>query len=169
MMGGFAPNAGVLTLVDYSKVKVKIDVSQDDIIRITRKQKALIRVDTYPNRIFEGEVAVVNQTADPLGKKFRVEIWVPNPQFLLKPNTFGQVIIEVNPRPEAVVVPQRAIIEDKYVFVVEDGVAHKREVKLGLQNSAKVEIISGLQPGELVVVEGNSGLTDGAKVKIEGE
>jgi len=169
MMGGFAPNAGVLTLVDYSKVKVKIDVSQEDIIRLKKKQRAFLRVDAYPDRFFEGEVAVVNQTADPLSKKFRVEVWVPNPKFLLKPNTFGQVIIEVNPHPEAVVVPQSAIIEDKYVFVVENGVPHKREVKLGLQNSTKVEILSGLQPGELVVVAGNFGLTDGAKVRIEGD
>lgn len=169
MMGGFSPNSGVLTLIDYSKVKIKIDVSQEDIVRIKKKQKAFIQIDAYPHRQFEGEVAIVNQTADPLSKKFRVEVWAPNPELLLKPNTFGQVTIEVNYHPEAIVVPQKAIVENKYVFVVEKGVAHRREVQIGLQNSEKVEILSGLEPGELVVVEGTLGLTDGAKVKIEGE
>jgi len=169
MMGGFSPNSGVLTLIDYCKVKIKIEVSQSDIVRIKKKQRAYVRIDTYPQRQFAGEVAIVNQTADPLSKKFRVEVWASNPELLLKPNTFCQVIIEVNTHPEAIVVPQEAVVEDKYVFVIESGVAHRREVQLGLQNTEKVEILSGLQPGELVVVEGTLGLADGAKVKIEGE
>jgi len=169
MMGGFSPNSGVLTLIDYCKVKIKIEVSQSDIVRIKKKQRAYVRIDTYPQRQFAGEVAIVNQTADPLSRKFRVEVWASNPELLLKPNTFCQVIIEVNTHPEAIVVPQEAVVEDKYVFVIESGVAHRREVQLGLQNTEKVEILSGLQPGELVVVEGTLGLADGAKVKIEGE
>jgi len=166
MMGAFSPTSGVLTLMDFSRIKIEVDVSQQDFVRIKKGQAAQLRVTAIPDKIFEGHVSLVNLTADALTKKFKVEITVENSDLILKPNTFGEITLEVSTHENALVIPQKAILENRYVFLASGNNAEKREVTLGLQNSDWVEVTSGLNEGDLVVVEGNYGLEDGAKINI---
>ncbi len=168
MMGGFAPTSGVLTLMDFSRVKIEVDVPQQDIVRVKKGQPAQLRVTALADKSFQGRVALVNLTADPLTKKFKVEVRIDNPDLQLKPNTFGEVTLEVSTHEAALVVPQKSILEGKYVFLVgENNQVLRKEVNLGLQNADLVEIVNGLKEGDLVVVEGNYGLEDGAKIDIQ--
>jgi RND family efflux transporter MFP subunit len=112
---------------------------------------------------------VVNLAADPQTKKFGIEVAVDNPGLVLRPGTFGEVVVEVKTREDALAVPQKAILENKYVFVAQDGKAVKREVTLGLQNTNLVEIQSGLAEGDMVIVEGNFGLEEGTPLEVTGE
>jgi RND family efflux transporter MFP subunit len=73
MMGGYSGASGVLTIMDYSKIKIAVDVSPQDIGRIQKGQEAALRVGSFPGREFRGVIRVVNLTADPLSKKFGVE------------------------------------------------------------------------------------------------
>jgi RND family efflux transporter MFP subunit len=167
MMGGFGGGAGgVLTLMDYSRVKIAVAVSSEDIGLIRKGQDAVLRVGAFPGRDFRGAVRVVNLTADPLNKKFSVEAVFENPDAALRPGTFGDVVFEVQSRDNALVVPQKAVLENSYVFVVENGKAVKKTVTLGLQNTAMVEILAGLAEGVAVVVEGNYGLEEGSAVQV---
>jgi RND family efflux transporter MFP subunit len=167
MMGGFSPTSGVLTLMDFSRIKITTDVSQQDIVRIKKGQVAHLRVTAIPDRVFEGYVSLVNLTADPLTKKFKVEITIDNSDLVLRPNTFGEITLEVSTHENALAIPQKAVLENKYVFLAQGDVAQRREVSLGLQNSELVEVTGGLKEGDVVVVEGNFGLEDGARIKIE--
>lgn len=169
MMGSFSASSGVLTLMDFSKVKLAIEVSAMEIAKIQKGQMAEIRVPNLPEKVFRGEVNLVNLAADPMTKKFKVEVVVDNPDLILRPGTFGEVIIEVASRAKALVIPQKAIVEDRFVFVVEGDRARKKEVVIGLQTVNEVEILSGLKEGELVIVEGNFGLVDGSPIAIIGE
>ncbi|HMA53072.1 MAG TPA: efflux RND transporter periplasmic adaptor subunit [Acidobacteriota bacterium] len=167
MMGGFGGGAGgVLTLMDYSRVKANVDVSSEDIARIRKGQPAVLRVAAFPGRDFRGVVRLVNLTADPLSKKFGVEAVFDNPEGLLRPGTFGDVVFELESHENALVVPQKAILENGYVFIVEGGKAVKKTVTLGLQNTTMVEILDGLAVAAPVIVEGNFGLEDGAAVQV---
>ena len=167
MMGGFGGGAGgVLTLMDYSRVKIDVAVSSEDIALIRKGQDALLRVGAFPGRDFRGAVQVVNLTADPQNKKFGVEVVFENPDAALRPGTFGDVVFEVQSHENALVIPQKAVLENSYVFVVENGKAVKKAVTLGLQNTTMVEILGGLAEGVPVVVEGNYGLEEGAAVQI---
>ena len=168
MMGGYAAGGagGVLTLMDYSRIKVDVDVSSEDIARIRKGQEVVLRVGAFPGRDFRGVVRVVNLAADPLNKKFGVEAAFDNPEGLLRPGTFGDIVFEVQSHENALVVPQKAVLENSYVFVVEGGKAVKKTVALGLQNTTMIEILDGLAEGASVVVEGNYGLEDGAAVQI---
>ena len=85
---------------------------------------------------------------------------------MLRPGTFGDVVFELESHENALVVPQKAILENTYVFIVDGGKAVKKTVTLGLQNTAMVEILDGLAEGALVVVEGNYGLEEGAAVQV---
>jgi len=167
MMGGFGGGAGgVLTLMDYDRVKAVIAVSSEDIGRIRKGQAAILRVGAFPGRDFPGAVRIVNLTADPLNKKFSVEAVFDNPEGVLRPGTFGDVVFELESHENAMVVPQKAILENAYVFVVEGGKAVKKPVVLGLQNTTMIEVIDGLTEGLPVVVEGNYGLEEGAAVQV---
>jgi RND family efflux transporter MFP subunit len=167
MMGGFGGGAGgVLTLMDYSRIKIDVAVSPQDIGRIRKGQEAVLRVGSFPGREFRGSVRVVNLTADPLSKKFGVEVVFDNRDAALRPGTFGDLVFEVQSHENALVVPQKAILENTYVFVVEGGKAVKKNVALGIQNTTMVEVLDGLADGTLVVVEGNFGLEEGAAVQV---
>ncbi len=168
MMGGFSATSGVVTLMDFSRVKIEVDVSQQDVVRIKKGQPASMAVSALPGRTFPGRVSVVNLTADPTTKKFHVEVTAENPGLVLRPNTFGEITIEVSSHEDALVVPQNAILENKYVFIVnEDNTVRRQEVNIGLENTDMVEILSGIQFGDRVVVEGSYGLDEGAKIEIK--
>jgi RND family efflux transporter MFP subunit len=128
-----------------------------------------LRTPSMPGKDFSGEVTITNLTADEATKKFRVETVFDNPGLDLRPGTFGDVMIEVKSHEGVLAVPQRAILDNRYVYVVRDGRSVKRDVTLGLQSSDWVEILSGLEEGEPVIVDGNFGLEEGASVRIEGE
>ena len=168
MMGGFSPGSagGVLTLMDFSRIKISVDVSGADIQRIQKGQAAILRVPTLPGREFKGTVSVINLAADPQTKKFGIEVSVDNPDQVLRPGTFGEIVIEVQSHENALVVPQKAVLENSYVFIAQDGKAAKKEIALGLQNTTMVEVNSGIAEGDLVIVEGNFGLEDGAPVEV---
>jgi RND family efflux transporter MFP subunit len=155
-----------MTLMDYSRIKVAVDVSPQDIGRIRKGQEAALRVGAIPGRELRGAVRVVNLTADPLSKKFGVEVVFDNPDGALRPGTFGDLIFEVQSHENALIVPQIAILENTYVFIVEGGKAVKKTVALGLQSPAMAEVLDGLAEGVLVVVEGNFGLEEGAAVQV---
>ncbi|HDT12737.1 MAG TPA: efflux RND transporter periplasmic adaptor subunit, partial [Candidatus Aminicenantes bacterium] len=155
-----------LTLMDYSRIKITAAVSSEDIGRVRKGQAALLRVPSLPGREFRGTVRVVNLTADPLSKKFGVEAVVDNPDALLRPGTFGNLVLEVQSHENALVVPQSAILENAYVFVADGAKAVKRTVALGIQNSTMIEVLDGLAEGDRVIVEGNFGLEDGAPVQV---
>jgi len=166
LMGGFSPTSGVLTLMDFAKIKIKIDVSQNDIGHIRKGQAASVTSGRAAGKEYAGSVAIVNSTADAMTKKFRVEIVVENPERELRPGTFGQVTIEVQTRENTLVLPQKAILDNRYVFVAQGDKAVKREVMLGLQNANLVEVTGGVAEGDLVIVEGNYGLSDGDAIQV---
>jgi RND family efflux transporter MFP subunit len=169
MMGGFGASSGVLTLVDFSKVKIAIEVDQNVVLRVRKGQPAELRVSSYPGRVFAGAVTIANVAADPLSKLFGVEVTVENADLALRPGTFGEISIEVESRDAALVVPQKAVVDQSFLFVARDGKAVKRAVQIGLQTPDAVEVLSGVEEGEAVIIEGNYSLEDGAPVQVNGE
>ncbi len=165
MMGGFGSRGGVLVLMNFERIRVDLDVSEKDIVQIKKGQKAYLEVSSVPGKKFEGEVKIVNLAADAMTKTFKVRTEFENPDLLLKPGTFGTVTIVTDSKKDVLAIKKGGLLENS-VFVVENGIAKKRNVKTGIENITHVEIIEGLKEGELYVVEGVLGLKDGAKVKI---
>ena len=163
MMGGY----GIVTLVDDSRIKVIVEVTPGDIGRLQKGHPALLRVSNGEPSDHAGLIAVINQTGDSLSKKFRVEVDVPNPGWKLRPGVYGTVVFEVQSHQNALTVPQKAILENKYVFLAENGKAVKRPVTLGLKSTTSIEVLEGLKEGDLVIIEGNFGLIEGSPVEIK--
>ena len=171
-MGGMGPGGGsVVTLMDLSRVKIEVHVSERDVGNIHIGQEARITVDTYRGRVFTGKVFNVNPTADPMTRSFVVEITVANPQMELRAGMFARVEIVTTEQKNVLLVPVDAILSEggkSYAFVVEHSRARRRSIQLGLQKGAMAELISGLQEGEKIITIGKEMVKDGAAIVIEG-
>ncbi|MFH1352122.1 MAG: efflux RND transporter periplasmic adaptor subunit [bacterium] len=164
-----APGGPVCTIADMDRVKVFIYVSGKDIGKVRQGQKAVALMDAYPGKVFEGIVSNVSAAADPQTRKIRAEITVPNPGHLLKPGTFARVEVTTSRREEVLAVPNSALLEEngkKFVFTVEAGAAKRNFVETGIKNEDMTVVVSGLEEGAPVVIEGNWGLSEGKKVSV---
>lgn len=158
-------------IVQIDPVIVRVELGARDIIRIRPGAQAAIRLDAFPYQDFAGVVTSVEAVAGAPSRLFGVRIQVPNPEGILKPGMSARVRIAVDSRDQVVAVPDEALLDsggEPYVYVVENGVARRRPVEVGLSGGGWTEIVSGLAAGEYVVVSGQAALADGARVRVSG-
>jgi membrane fusion protein (multidrug efflux system) len=139
--------------------------------QVQKQQLVTFTVDAYPNEKFEGKVYLISPQVNTTTRAFAFGALVPNAERKLRANTFarGELVIERDV-PTAIV-PLDAVVNFvgiSKVFVVQDGVAKARTVEVGRVFNNKQEILSGVKPGESIVVTGQSKLYDGAKVRLKG-
>ena len=161
------PQEPVLNIAYMDKVKIVVNVGEKDISKLRKGEKVRVSVDAYPGESFLGRVMRVAPAVDPRSRKVKVELEIENKDHRLKPGMFADVEIIYEEHKDVLVVPRIAVLERggrKVLFTVEDDRAKLREVKTGVSDEEKIEIVEGLTEGESVVIEGNYGLTDGAKV-----
>lgn len=94
---------------------------------------------------------------------------VRNSQYRLKPGYFAEVSVQTGMNPNALVIPESALFSQEgkfFTFLIQDGIAHRKEVETGLRFEGQVEILKGLQKGERVVRAGHEQLSEGMKVRI---
>lgn len=159
---GMIPDVGepLVQVADLSRLVVRIHVSAADARQIEAGQPARV-----PDGGPTGEVRRVALQADPVTRLVEVEVGFP-PGSGLVPGTLERVEIRVGSKSDALQVPPSAINEDVVWVVDEDGRARRRTVTVGTRTSTTVEIVSGLEPGDRVVVEGASLLQEGARVRV---
>ena len=185
----------ILVLGSLTEVDIRLEVGEHDVVFIKPGQPAVVEIDAFPGQSMEG--SVIDSGRDAIVKNAGTEnevttfpVWVSLavPPARVLSGMSAQVTISTETRNDVVAVPIQAVTVrpadegsagsarskrklDKVVFVVVDGVIHKRVVEVGLSSETHVEIVKGLTAGE-VVVEGPyrtlaRELTDGMKVKAE--
>lgn len=161
------PQEPVLNIAYMDKVKIVVNVGEKDISKLRKGEKVRVSVDAYPEESFLGRVVKVAPAVDPRSRKVKVELEIENKDHRLKPGMFADVEIIYNEHSNVLVVPRIAVLERegrKILFTVEDERAKLIEVRTGVSDEEKIEIVEGLTEGESVIIEGNYGLIDGAKV-----
>jgi membrane fusion protein (multidrug efflux system) len=131
-----------------------------------------VTVDAFPGRAFEGEVYALDPRVDTAGRSIAIRARVPNSDRVLRPGLFARVNLAIESRKNALIVPDQAIVprgEERFVFKVVDGKAVMTKVILGQRRGGRVEIVEGLEPGDVVVTAGQIKIRDGAPVKVVGE
>ncbi|MGB9698100.1 MAG: efflux RND transporter periplasmic adaptor subunit [Thermodesulfobacteriota bacterium] len=162
----------ILTIMDLAEVKMVVNVTEKEFVRLKKDQPVKVLVTAFPERTFPGRIEIITPALDLQSRTAEVQIAIPNPGFILKPGMFGRVEIVLRSQPQAVLVPVQALLnqDDKdYVFVVKDGQAYRRTIQKGLIKDTAVEVMKGIEPGELVVTSGHSLLREGMKVRIAGK
>jgi Cu(I)/Ag(I) efflux system membrane fusion protein len=145
-------------ITDLSSVWVLADAYEADLARLRLGMAASLTLQAFPNRAFKGKVIFIDPILDPKTRTAKVRLEFPNPTGELRPEMFGEVTLQSRPR-EALRIPPDAVLDSgqsKVVFVaLGEGKFQPREVKLGVQGSDEVEVLSGLSEGERVVTRAN--------------
>jgi len=159
----------LFTIMELDTVRVYTNVPQDDSPWVTPgKTQATVTVSELPGRSFNGTITRSTLALDPSTRSLLVEIDLPNPDHLLRPGTFAEVVIGLREVPNALVVPPQAInstTKGKSVFTVEDGKAKAVPVHTGITDGRWIEITDGLKGEEDVVVVGKRQLLDQSPVQ----
>ena len=169
--GDMTSTLPILTVAQVQPVKIAINVSESELAHVNKGMPAEIKFDTYGDELFNGIVTMVAPTVDADSRTFGVEITVNNPDNRILPGMFGRVKLNLG-EAEHVVVPDRAVVKqpgsgNHYVYVYNDnGTVSYNKVELGQRIGDTYEIISGVNPGALVVISGQSKLADGTAVEI---
>jgi membrane fusion protein, multidrug efflux system len=164
-----ARNTTLTWLVDLDTVKAELNVPERFLSQMRAGQIIDLTVATYPGQKFQGEVYFISPHVDPVFRTVLVKAYVKNLEQKLRPGMFANLDLTLKVREQAVLVPESAITisSDKAsLYTVAGDVAQIKPVTTGLRVGGKVEITSGLQGGEMVVVEGIQKLRPGAKVKL---
>jgi Cu(I)/Ag(I) efflux system membrane fusion protein len=145
-------------ITDLSSVWVLADAYESDLGRLRLGMTATLSLPAFPNRTFRGRVIFIDPILDPKTRTAKVRLEFPNRTGELRPEMFGEVVLQTKPR-EGLRIPVDAVIDSgtrKVVFVaLGDGKFQPREVKLGAATSDTVEVLSGLVAGEHVVTRAN--------------
>lgn len=166
-LGAFvSPGTVITTLDDLSEVKVDFSVPETTRPALRKGLMVTATSAMYPGQRFVGTVDSVDPRIDPDTRSVQVRARFPNPDNVLAPGMFVAVTL-VREQQTSVVVPEGSVIPEQskqYVFTVVNDKAQRREVEVGHRAPGQVQILSGLDPGERIVVEGALKLRDGMAV-----
>lgn len=162
-------NNVVANVVDVSRLKVKLNVAEKDAFKLKPGDAVDVTTDVYPGVKFAGKVSTISAKADE-AHTYPVEIVLSNNrQHPLKAGMFGRVLFSSIARPEVISIPRQALIgslKNPQVFVVDQNVARLRTIVVGGENGTDIGVTSGLQDGDLVVVNGQNNLKDSSVIEI---
>lgn len=162
--------ADLVNLEDISSVKVDFRVPEKYADLARQGQAIEVMVDALPGKTFRARVDAIDPQVDSSGRSALLRGRIDNPEGRLRPGMFARVRLILAEREGALVVPEEAIVPQgakTTVWKVVDGKAVRTEVKTGMRRAAKVEIVEGLQAGDIVVTAGQIRLSrDGTAVRI---
>ena len=153
---------------DFDPLLCTIGVPERDLTRLSIGQPAILEVEAFPGEVFQGRVLRISPVVDATTGTIRVTLEVDR-QGRLSPGMFAGVRLVTDVRENALIMPKRALSLESLadsVFVVEDGVAYRRNVTLGYEEDDRVEVTDGLRANDRVIVVGQDGLTDATPVQI---
>ncbi len=162
----------IVTMAALSPVELSFNIDQKDAVKVRKDMKVDFVSDAMPNRFFSGRIKQAAPVYDPNTRTLALTVNIPNNDYSLMPGMFGIATIIMGEKDFALIVPQEAIVVQngqQGVFVVgrEDEVRFQ-PVKTGLAAEGRMEIVSGLKTGDLVVVVGQNRLRHGQKVEVFG-
>ncbi len=153
---------------DFDPLLCTIGVPERDLTRLSIGQPAILEVEAFPGELFRGRVLRISPVVDSATGTIRVTLEVDR-HGRLSPGMFAGVRLVTDVRDNALIMPKRALSLESLadsVFVVEDGVAYRRNVTLGYEEDDRVEVTAGLRANDRVIVVGQDGLTDATPVQI---
>ncbi len=166
--GSSAGNAAVLTLMDFSTVRVQVAVPESEASLVKVGQPVRVSVDGLPGRMFSGAVSRHGYVLDESTRSLQCEADFPNADMVLRPGMYATVRVGVETHAGVWSVPSAAVLTEKAVssvFVVEGDKVKKTPVTIGFNDGARIEILKGVAEGASMAVAMKGVLADGASIK----
>ena len=171
-VGDMSMGAPILVIQQITPVKIMINVSESLFSKLRKGLKVYVQLDAYGDEVFDGSIARIYPTIDASTRTFPVEVTIPNRNEKVRPGMFARVTLPYA-KIRRTVVPDRAINKlmgsgDRYVYIYNpaEGSVRYSKVELGRRLDTEFEVLSGVNPGEQVVVKGQLSLVNGAEVEI---
>lgn len=160
----------ILTIGTVNPMKAVVNVNESDFSKIHKGMPAILTLQAYGDEQFKGTVTLISPTIDPTSRTFSIEVTLPNPGNRILPGMFGRIELNLGEMQRAVVI-DKAVEKQRgsgnhYVYVYKDGKLSYNMVELGRRIDNAYEIISGVNPGEQVVISEKSKLTNGCSVEV---
>ena len=157
-------------LADLRQVRIRAFIDEPELGQIDINQSVEIFWDAHPDRVWNGRTEMLPKQVVTRGTRSVGELLcsVSNDKLDLLPNTTVDVRIHVSERPSALVVPRGAVSiegDKRFVFRVEDNRLHRVAIKVGISNPTMIEVISGLNEGDVVALPGDASLKDNLSIK----
>ncbi|WP_081974657.1 efflux RND transporter periplasmic adaptor subunit [Novilysobacter arseniciresistens] len=163
------PGTAIATLDDLARVYVDFPVPETAIAQLAAGRPLTATSAAYPGREFTGTVATVDSRIDPATRSVTVRGDFPNAEGLLRPGMLLQVTL-IRPEREALLVPEIAVVQvgnSSFVYrVKDDDTVERVNIEVGARRGGLAEVLSGLQSGDRIVVDGTAKLRPGAKIEV---
>lgn len=163
-------NQEIFVVADLDLLLVRIFIPERRMYQVEPGQRATISVEALPDQTFEGQIRMISPEVIPESGTVKVTLEVPA-DGLLRPGMFATVRLITDRHPQALVIPKRALVletEDDDVFKIVDSKVQLVQVEIGLAQGDRVEVLAGLEIGDLLVTVGHDGLKDGTAVRVVG-
>lgn len=167
--GSYIDSGDVITsLDDLSKIKVNFHFPERFLTQVKVGQTISAATAAYGDKVFSGEITAIDSRIDPSTRSIKVRAIINNKTLQLRPGMMVRIKVLMQKEnilqlPESSIIP---IENNHYVFVIHDGLAVRKTIAIGRRHPGIVEVVSGLDEGEEVVVEGAIKLRDGTPVSI---
>ena len=165
------PNTHLLDLADTQQMRVQVKVAGKDLPHIQVGTTATVRFPSLsvPDNTIAAQVSAVFPQLNPRTRTSTVELMVDNPKGLLRTDMFAIVDLVLEQKSDAITIPRQAVLQiegESVVFTTDTVVAMKQSVVLGISSNDMVEIVEGINEGDMVITKGARGLTDFQEVAV---
>ncbi|MEE2753708.1 MAG: efflux RND transporter periplasmic adaptor subunit [Candidatus Latescibacterota bacterium] len=164
-----SPSNKLFSLVDLRSLIAQVHVPGRDMRYILKGQEAKVTTDFLPGDTFKGRVERISPVVDPRSGTFKVTLELNDETARLRPGMFITAHIVTATHEMAVLVPKKAIVYDDgfpHVFVVSDSIAVRVRLDIGFEDGENFEILAGIRQGDWIVIVGQNGLKDQAKIRV---
>lgn len=165
-------NEALFVLADFNPLRAKIYVPEKEVGRIFVGQKAKITAEALRGTEFPGVVEMVSPVVDPTSGTSKVTIDIKDNSGKLKPGMFSTVYITTDTHKDALIIQKKSLILESdrdQVYIYQEGKSHKVTLETGFTSGEDLEVIAGLNEGDLVVTAGQDGLREGLPIRIPEE
>lgn len=159
------PGARLFDIVDDSQLKLKCNVSESQILKITKGQEVTLKSDAFPGQVFSGTITFVGKKSG-AGLSYPIEIIIKDKKELMA-GVYVTAQFESGTKQTGILIPRNAVrgsVKSASVYVIKNSIAQHRDIVIGNMVGTRVEVTQGLQPGDSIVVAGLIDVADGVKV-----
>jgi RND family efflux transporter MFP subunit len=163
------PGEELFVVTDFDPLIARVYLPERDVLDLREGREVRITLEADNGVCFKGKIRQISPVVDTDTGTVKVTVEAIRPPAQVRPGGFVTIDILHETRSDAILLPRKAVVRElqkAHVFVTDEDAARRRPVELGLEEGDHLEVLSGVEPGEQVVIEGQGSLKDGAPVKV---
>ncbi|RCW60215.1 MULTISPECIES: efflux RND transporter periplasmic adaptor subunit [Halanaerobium] len=165
-----SPGQPIVTVIDIDQLYLEVSVTAATMSRLQEGDQVRIIPEAIKNEELTAKIDTISPEADPASKNFPVKMLVDNSAHQIKPGMFADAVFSVQSAENTLVVPISTIVgfdsTEPHVYIVEDNKAVKKAVKIGIVSDNLVELVSGVEENDQIILKGQNRLSDGEEVEV---